>query len=226
MPAVALRVVVLISGHGSNLQVFIDGQNTGRLPIDIRAVISSRVDAYGLIRAEQAGIEHEALLHQDFVSRECYDLALLKRVDRYRADLVVMAGFMRILTPVFLSPYEGRLINIHPSLLPALRGLNTHERALQAGMSEHGCSVHYVIPALDAGPVIIQARVPVKPDDCAESLQRRVQRQEYRIYPLAVRWIAEGRVEMRDGAVWRQGRRQEQPLIVTADDDLDCLSAT
>lgn len=226
MPAVALRVVVLISGHGSNLQVFIDGQNTGRLPIDIRAVISSRVDAYGLTRAEQAGIEHEALLHQDFVSRECYDLALLKRVDRYRADLVVMAGFMRILTPVFLSPYEGRLINIHPSLLPALRGLNTHERALQAGMSEHGCSVHYVIPALDAGPVIIQARVPVKPDDCAELLQRRVQRQEYRIYPLAVRWIAEGRVEMRDGAVWRQGRRQEQPLIVTADDDLDCLSAT
>lgn len=226
MPAVALRVVVLISGHGSNLQVFIDGQNTGRLPIDIRAVISSRVDAYGLIRAEQAGIEHEALLHQDFASRERYDLALLKRVDRYRADLVVMAGFMRILTPVFLSPYEGRLINIHPSLLPALRGLNTHERALRAGMSEHGCSVHYVIPALDAGPVIIQARVPVKPGDCAESLQRRVQRQEYRIYPLAVRWIAEGRVEMRDGAVWRQGRRREQPLVVAADDDLDCLSAT
>jgi phosphoribosylglycinamide formyltransferase-1 len=101
--------------------------------------------------------------------------------------------------------------------------LNTHERALRAGLSEHGCSVHYVIPALDAGPVIIQARVPIKPGDCVESLQQRVQRQEYRIYPLAVRWIAERRVEMRDGVVWRQGKRQEQPLIVTADDDLDCL---
>lgn len=223
MPAVALRIVVLISGHGSNLQIFIDGQSTGRLPIDIRAVISNRADAYALVRAEQAGIEHETLSHKDFASREHYDLALLDRVNRYRADLVIMAGFMRILTPVFLSAYEGRLINIHPSLLPALRGLNTHERALRAGLSEHGCSVHYVIPALDAGPVIIQARVPIMPDDCVESLQQRVQRQEYRIYPLAVRWIAEGQVEMRDGVVWRQGKRQEQPLVVTADDDLDCL---
>ena len=223
MPAAPLRVVVLISGHGSNLQIFIDGQNTGRLPIDIRAVISSRADAYGLVRAEQAGIEHATLSHQDFASREHYDRALLDRVDRYQADLVILAGFMRILTPVFLSPYEGRLINIHPSLLPALRGLHTHERVLRAGMKEHGCSVHYVIPELDAGPVILQARVPVKPGDCVESLQRRVQRQEYRIYPLAVRWIAEGRVEMRDRAVWRQGQRQEQPLVVTSDDDLDCL---
>ncbi|HET8700973.1 MAG TPA: phosphoribosylglycinamide formyltransferase [Nitrococcus sp.] len=222
MPA-PLRVVVLISGYGSNLQVFIDGQNAGRLPIDIRAVISSRADAYGLVRAEQAGIEHEILSHRDFASREHYDRALLDRVARYQADLVIMAGFMRILTPVFLAPYEGRLINIHPSLLPALRGLHTHERALRAGLREHGCSVHYVIPALDAGPVIVQARVPVQANDSVESLQQRVQRQEYRIYPLAVRWIAEGRIEMRDGAVWRQGRCQEQPLVVTADDDLDCL---
>ena len=223
MPGVPLRVVVLISGHGSNLQVFIDGQSSGRLPIDIQAVISSRANAYGLIRAEQAGIDHESLSHRDFSSREQYDLALRDRVQRYRADLVIMAGFMRILTPVFLRAFEGCLINIHPSLLPALRGLHTHERALQAGMSEHGCSVHYVIPALDAGPVIVQARVPVEPHDCVDTLQQRVQRQEYRIYPLAVRWIAEGRIEMRDGAVWHRGQRQEQPLVVTADDDLDSL---
>lgn len=223
MPAAALRVVVLISGHGSNLQVFIDGQNAGRLPIDIRAVISSRADAYGLVRAEQAGIAHETLSQHDFANRECYDLALLGRVNRYQADLVIMAGFMRILTPIFLSPYQGRLINIHPSLLPALRGLNTHQRALRAGLREHGCSVHYVIPALDAGPVIVQARVPIKPDDNVESLQRRVQCQEYRIYPLAVRWIAEGRIKMQDGAIWRQERLQGQPVVVTADDDLNRL---
>lgn len=223
MPAVPLRVVVLISGYGSNLQAFIDGQRRGRLPIDIQAVISSRADAYGLVRAERAGIEHETLSHRDFDSREQYDLALRERVQRYRADLVIMAGFMRILTPAFLGAFEGRLVNIHPSLLPALRGLHTHERALQAGMREHGCSVHYVIPALDAGPVIVQARVPVKPYDRVDTLQQRVQRQEYRIYPLAVRWIAEGRVEMRDGAVWHRGKRQERPLVVTANDDLESL---
>ncbi|MDN5850393.1 MAG: phosphoribosylglycinamide formyltransferase [Nitrococcus sp.] len=223
MPAQPLRVVVLISGHGSNLQIFIDSQSSGRLPIDIRAVISSRADAYGLVRAKQAGIEHETLLPQDFTSRECYDHALRDRVNRYRADLVILAGFMRILTPVFLAAYEGRVINIHPSLLPALRGLHTHERALREGLREHGCSVHYVTSALDAGPVIIQARVSVQPDDCGESLQRRVQYQEYRIYPRAVLWIAEGRIELRNHTVWRQGRRQDRPLVVTADDDLESL---
>ncbi len=223
MPAAALRVVVLISGHGSNLQVFIDGQNSGYLPIDIQAVISNRADAYGLVRAERAGIEHEILVQGDFADRQHYDRVLRERVAHYRAELVVMAGFMRILTPVFVSAYEGRLINIHPSLLPALRGLHTHERVLQAGLPEHGCSVHYVTPELDAGPVIIQARVPVQQGDRIESLQQRVQCQEYRIYPLAVRWIAEGRIEMRDGAVWNQGQRQDQPPVVTADDDLDRL---
>lgn len=223
MPATPLRIVVLISGHGSNLQVFIDSQNTEHLPIDIQAVISSRADAYGLARAEQAGITHETLRHQDFTSREHYDLALQERVAHYQPDLVIMAGFMRILTPTFIAPYEGRLINTHPSLLPAFRGLYSHERALQAGVREHGCSVHYVIPALDAGPIIIQARVPVQPDDDVDSLRQRVQRQEYRIYPLAVRWIAEGRVEMRDGVVWHRNQRQDRPPIVAAEDDLDRL---
>ena len=223
MPAEPLRVVVLISGHGSNLQAFIDGQRQGRLPIDIQAVISSRADAYGLMRAERAGIEHQTLSHRDFASREHYDVALRECVQRYRADLVIMAGFMRILTSAFLCAFQGRLVNIHPSLLPALRGLHTHERALQEGLSEHGCSVHYVIPALDAGPVIVQARVPIKPNDSPDSLQQRVQRQEYRIYPLAVRWIAEGRVEMRDGSVWYRGQRQERPLVVAEDDELETL---
>lgn len=223
MVAGRLSVIVLISGYGSNLQTFIDGQMTGRLPIDLRAVISNRADAYGLVRAAQAGIEHEVLSSRDFANREYYDAALRDRLNHYQPDLVILAGFMRILTPVLLTPFEGRLVNIHPSLLPAFRGLHTHERALRAGISVHGCSVHYVTPELDAGPVIIQARVPVYPGDGVDSLQQRVQREEHRIYPLAVRWIAEGRVEMRDGAVWLQGRRLSQPVVVTAEDDLEGL---
>lgn len=218
-----LPVVVLISGNGSNLQSMIDGQASGDLPIDIRAVISNRPNAFGLERARRAGITAEVLDHRGFDSREHYDAALLERVEAYAPGLVVLAGFMRILTPTFVGPMQGRLINVHPSLLPAFRGLHTHERALEAGVEEHGCSVHFVIPELDAGPVIVQARVPVHPDDTPETLARRVQVQEHRIYPLAVRWIAEGRVRMDDHQLLFDGKPRHAPPVVRAEDELAAL---
>lgn len=209
-----LPVVVLISGNGSNLQALIDGQLSGLLPIDIRAVISNRSDAYGLQRAAAAGIETAVLSHRDFPDRETYDAGLIALIDQYAPKLVVLAGFMRILSQQFVEHYQGRLINIHPSLLPALRGLNTHERALASGVQEHGCSVHYVTPELDAGPVIVQARVPIVNGDTPSTLAARVQIQEHRIYPLAVKWIAEGRVQMRNDGVYKDGVRQDNPPVL------------
>lgn len=209
-----MPAVILISGNGSNLQAFIDAQKTSELPIDIRAVISNRADAHGLVRAQAAGIETQVLAHQGFESREEYDRQLIKLIDGYTPQLIILAGFMRILSQHFVEHYLGRLINIHPSLLPAFRGLQTHERALAAGVKEHGCSAHFVTPELDAGPVIIQARVSVRDDDTPASLAARVQAQEHRIYPLAARWIAEGRVEMRDNGVYNNGIRQTSPPVL------------
>lgn len=193
------RVVVLISGSGSNLQALIDGQRRGQLPIDIVAVISNRPAVRGLLRAEHAGIPAEVLDHTRYDSREAFDAALQECIDHYRPELVVLAGFMRILTPTFTRHYEGRMLNIHPSLLPKYQGLHTHQRALDAGETEHGVTVHFVTAELDGGPPAIQARVPVLPDDDAESLAARVQSQEHVIYPLAVKWFAEGRLRMESG---------------------------
>lgn len=204
----ALPMVVLISGSGSNLQALLDGQQSGRLPIDIRAVISNRPDAYGLERARRAGVAAEVLDHKPFDSREAFDAALRERIDRHAPALVVLAGFMRILTPDFAGHYEGRMLNIHPSLLPKYQGLHTHRRALEAGEREHGVTVHFVTAELDGGPPVIQARVPVLPDDDAERLARRVQAQEHRIYPMAVDWFARGRLRMVDGCARLDG----QPL--------------
>lgn len=211
-----LPTVVLISGSGSNLQSFIDGQAAGELPIDLRAVVSSRADAFGLTRAARAGIPTAVLAPRDHPSREAYDTALEELLAGYRPELVVLAGFMRILTGGFVTRHLGRLVNIHPSLLPAFRGLHSHRRALDAGVTEHGCSVHYVTPELDAGPVILQARVPVLAGDTPERLQQRVQAQEHRVYPLAVRWIAEGRVALRDGRVWMDDAPLESPPVLDA----------
>jgi phosphoribosylglycinamide formyltransferase-1 len=209
-----LPVVVLISGSGSNLQAFIDGQGTGELPISIEAVISNRADAHGLERARQAGIEIGVLSHKDYPTREAYDRQLMALIDRHRPGLVILAGFMRILSIAFVTHYAGRLINIHPSLLPALPGLDTHERALQASLVEHGCSVHFVTPELDAGPVIVQGRVPVFANDTPATLAARVQTQEHRAYPMAVKWIAEGRIEMRDDGVYKDGIRVDTPPVL------------
>jgi phosphoribosylglycinamide formyltransferase-1 len=186
-----LPIVVLISGSGSNLQSIIDASHND-LPVEIRAVISNRADAYGLTRAEQAGIPTAVLDHRDHPDRASYDTALRKLIDGYAPQLLVLAGFMRILSDDFVRHYEGRMMNIHPSLLPKYRGLNTHARAIEAGDSEAGCTVHFVTPELDAGPTIIQARVPVLVDDTPETLAARVLEQEHRIYPEAIRRFAEG----------------------------------
>ena len=192
------RVVVLISGSGSNLQALIDGQKAGSLPVEIACVISNRPGVRGLERAAEAGIEALTLDHKSFASREAFDTELARQIDQYRPDLVVLAGFMRILTPEFTQRYQGRMLNIHPSLLPKYQGLHTHQRALDAGDSEHGVTVHFVTDELDGGPAAIQAVVPVIPGDDAASLAARVQQQEHVIYPLAVQWFAEGRLTMTD----------------------------
>lgn len=190
------NVVVLISGSGSNLQALIDSCTHDDNPARIRAVISNRADAYGLQRAEQAGIATRVLDHKHYDGREAFDAALIEAIDAHQPDLVVLAGFMRILSPGFVKHYSGRLINIHPSLLPRHKGLHTHQRALEAGDTEHGCSVHFVTEELDGGPLVVQAVLPVLADDTAERLASRVHQQEHRIYPLAVRWFAEGRLRL------------------------------
>lgn len=190
------NVVVLISGSGSNLQALIDSVAHDGNPARIAAVISNRADAYGLQRAKQAGIATELLDHKQFDGREAFDAALIQAIDAHQPDLVVLAGFMRILTPGFVQHYAGRLLNIHPSLLPKHKGLHTHQRALEAGDSEHGCSVHFVTEELDGGPLVVQAVLPVMANDTAESLASRVHQQEHHIYPLAVRWFAEGRLRL------------------------------
>ena len=193
MPATC-DVVVLLSGTGSNLQALIDSTRTGDSPVRIAAVISNRSDAFGLQRARDAGIDTRSLDHKAFDGREAFDRALIELIDAFEPKLVVLAGFMRILSADFVRHYEGRLLNIHPSLLPKYKGMHTHQRALDAGDSEHGCSVHFVTEELDGGPLVVQAVVPVESDDSAQTLAQRVHTQEHRIYPLAVRWFAEGRL--------------------------------
>ena len=193
MPATC-DVVVLLSGTGSNLQALIDSTRTGDSPARIAAVISNRSDAYGLQRARDAGIATRTLDHKAFEGREAFDSALVELIDAFNPKLVVLAGFMRILSADFVRHYAGRLLNIHPSLLPKYKGMHTHQRALDADDSEHGCSVHFVTEELDGGPLVVQAVVPVESDDSAQTLAQRVHTQEHRIYPLAVRWFAEGRL--------------------------------
>ena len=200
------NVVVLLSGTGSNLQALIDSTRTGDSPVRIAAVISNRSDAYGLQRARDAGIDTRALDHKAFEGREAFDSALIELIDAFNPKLVVLAGFMRILSADFVRHYEGRLLNIHPSLLPKYKGMHTHQRALDAGDSEHGCSVHFVTEELDGGPLVVQAVVPVESDDSAQSLAQRVHAQEHRIYPLAVRWFAEGRLILGDQGALLDGQ--------------------
>jgi phosphoribosylglycinamide formyltransferase-1 len=205
-PTAPLPVVVLISGRGSNLHALLKAIDEQHLPVEVRAVISNRRNAGGLQHARDLGIPTEILEHREFADREAFDQALRRTIDRYEPGLVVLAGFMRLLTTAFVNHYLGRLINIHPSLLPAYRGLNTHERALQDGVTEHGASVHFVTPELDSGPVILQAAVPVQKDDTVETLAERVLNVEHKIYPLAVKWFAENRVQLKDHRVWFDNR--------------------
>ncbi|MGD8560368.1 MAG: phosphoribosylglycinamide formyltransferase, partial [Gammaproteobacteria bacterium] len=176
---------------------------------------SNRAEAYGLTRAANAGIPTIVLDHTQFESREAYDEALQREIDAFKPKLVVLAGFMRILTDRFVSHYEGRLINIHPSLLPKFRGLNTHQRALDAGEQEHGATVHFVTPELDGGPAVLQARVPVLAGDDAETVAQRVLQMEHQVYPLVIRWIAESRLRYRNQQVSLDGQLLTEPLLYT-----------
>ncbi len=200
------RIVVLISGSGTNLQAIMDAAAAGRIQGQIVEVISNRADAYGLERAAKAGITTQVLDHRDHPTRQAYDTVLAEHIETLKPDLIILAGFMRILSDAFVERFMGRLINIHPSLLPAYRGLHTHARAIEAKEPLHGCSVHYVIPELDAGPVIAQAAVTIKADDTPETLQTRVQAMEHQLYPEVVAWLADGRVSMKEQAVWIDGQ--------------------
>jgi len=197
-------LVILISGRGSNLEAVLDA----RLPARVAVVISNNPQARGLEAAGRRGIATAVVDHRAFPDRAAFEAALAAEVDRHRPDLVVLAGFTRILTPPFVERYEGRMMNIHPSLLPAFPGLDTHRRALEAGVRIHGCTVHFVTHALDSGPVVVQAAVPVEAGDNEERLAARVLAQEHRIYPQAIRWFCEGRLRIgRGGGVALDGAR-------------------
>ena len=190
------RIVVLISGSGTNLQAIIDASEVADYPGTVVGVVSNKSDAYGLTRAENANVGTVTLSHKDFDNRESYDQALITKIDQFSPDIIVLAGFMRILSPAFVKHYQGKLINIHPSLLPKYQGLNTHQRAIDAGDKVHGVSVHFVTEELDGGPVILQAKVPVFDGDSSDDLAARVHEQEHRIYPLVVKWLCQNRLSM------------------------------
>lgn len=216
-----IRLVVLISGRGSNLQAILDQAASGALPVEIAAVISNRPGVQGLERARQAGIAALELDHKLFPDRPTFEAALIDLIDDHQPDLVILAGFMRVLTAGFTEHYRGRLLNIHPSLLPKFRGLHTHERAIAAGETEHGASIHFVTAELDGGPVIVQARVPVLPDDDPDTLAARVLAQEHHLYPQAIHWFAEGRLRLSGEQVWFDGKPLDQPLRLENASTLD-----
>jgi phosphoribosylglycinamide formyltransferase-1 len=201
---VSCRVVVLISGRGSNLRAIAEAG----LPIEIAAVISNRPQAAGLAYARERGIPAIALDHTASPDRVAFDARLAEAIERCRPDLVVLAGYMRILGPAFIARFEGRLLNIHPSLLPMFPGLDTHARALEEGVKVHGCTVHFVTDKLDHGPIVVQAAVPVRADDTPDTLAARVLAQEHRVYPQAIRWFAEGRLRNENGRI----NLQDDPL--------------
>ncbi len=206
-----IRAVVLLSGRGSNFKALLEAG----LPVQFTAAISNRPDAAGLDYARARNIPAIGLDHKSFPSREAFDQALIQEIENAGADLVILAGYMRILTKAFVERYQGRLFNIHPSLLPAFPGLNTHEAALAEGVKIHGCTVHFVTLELDHGPIIIQAAVPVLPGDTAETLASRVLVEEHKIYPLAVKWFAEGRLVISDGVVNVIDPERSQSVLAT-----------
>ena len=199
-------IVVLISGNGSNLQAILDKVADGKIDGKVTAVISNVEDAYGLERARNADVPAIVLNHKHYEGREQYDQALRLEIDQHKPDLIVLAGFMRILSDAFVAHYEGRMLNIHPSLLPKYKGLNTHQRAIEAGDEDHGASVHFVTPELDDGPVVIQSKVPIFEGDTPAELASRVQQQERNIYPLVVNWFCQSRLEMKERKAYLDGQ--------------------
>jgi phosphoribosylglycinamide formyltransferase-1 len=212
-----LPIVVLISGQGTNM-LAIHAASRGPLPVDVRAVLSDRPAAPGLERARLLGLETAVVPPRDYADRERHDAALAERIAAFRPGLVVLAGYMRILSPAFVRRFEGRLLNIHPSLLPKYPGLHTHRRALEAGDTEHGATVHFVTDELDGGPPVARVVVPVRPDDTEATLSARVQAREHTLYPTVLGWYAAGRLECRDGRAWLDGRALDAPVTLEDDD--------
>lgn len=207
------RTAILISGSGTNLQAFIDAVAAGGLDLDLCVVFSNKPDAYGLERARCAGIPTACIKHGDYPDREAFDHAVIEDLDQFRPDLLILAGFMRILSPLFVKHYEGKILNIHPALLPRYPGLNTHQRALDAGDEWHGSTVHFVTEELDGGPRILQGRLKIDPNESADELQTRVQAIEHQIYPEAAGLVGSGQVVFRGGEAWADGKARQEPLV-------------
>jgi len=206
------RAAILISGSGSNLQSFIDQVADRRLDLDIAIVISNRSDAFGLQRAAQANIASVCIEHGAYDDRESFEQAIATKLDEHNVDLLILAGFMRILSPWFVKHYNGRILNIHPALLPAYPGLDTHQRVLDAGDSWHGSTVHFVTEELDGGPLVLQGRLPVTPDQNAEDLAARVQAVEHKIYPEAAGLFANGELRFHNGNATLRGATLSEPI--------------
>lgn len=209
----ACRTAILISGSGTNLQAFIDRVASGELDLDLCVVFSNKPDAFGLERAARAGIPTACIRHGDFADRESFDRAVAAVLEEFAPELLVLAGFMRILSPWFVRHYEGRILNIHPALLPRYPGLDTHQRVLDAGDEWHGSTVHFVTEELDGGPRILQGRLRVNPHESAHELQHRVQAIEHLIYPEAAGLVGSGRVTFQDGRTVIDGQASEEPLM-------------
>ncbi len=196
------RIIVLVSGNGSNLQAIINACQNNLINGKIVAVISNKPDVYSLMRAKQANIPSHVINHKEFASREAFDHQLQLQIEQYQPDLIVLAGYMRILTPHFVQHYSGKMLNIHPSLLPKYPGLNTHRRAMEAGDKEHGTTVHFVTDELDGGPIILQAKVPIFDNDEEQDIVERVLTQEHQIYPLVIKWFCDDRLTMINGRAY------------------------
>jgi phosphoribosylglycinamide formyltransferase-1 len=207
------KTAILISGSGSNLQSFIDRVVAGTINLQLSVVFSNKPDAYGLQRAQQAGIATACIEHGSFSDRETFDRAVAAKLDEWQPELLVLAGFMRILSPWFVKHYAGRVLNIHPALLPAYPGLNTHQRVLDAGEPWHGSTVHFVTEELDGGPRILQGKLPVDRDESADELCARVQAIEHQIYPEAANWFGQGRLRFKNGAAYLDEQRLDQPVV-------------
>lgn len=196
------KIAVLISGQGNNLQAIIDACQTQQIPAEIVCVISNKANAFGLIRAQSAGIFSRVFLRNNFESNLAMDQSIADELDKFDVDLIVLAGYMKILTPEFIQRFEGKIINIHPSLLPKYPGLNTYQRALDSGDREHGTTVHFVNEEVDNGAIILQAKVPIFDDDTVEVIEVRTREQEYRIYPIVVKWFVENRLKLQNGVAY------------------------
>ncbi len=209
-----MKAAILISGSGTNLQSFIDQVADKRLDLDIAIVLSNRSDAYGLTRAKNAGLRTACIEHGDFADRETFDRAVAAALDTFETELIILAGFMRILSPWFVQHFKGKILNIHPALLPRYPGLHTHARVLEAGDTHHGSTIHFVTEKLDGGPGILAGRIAVTRGETASELQARVQAVEHRIYPQAAQLFATGRITYKNGDAWMDGQILDGPVVV------------